>query len=234
MTVDFVGQTFTNSKGREYKVMALDPERKSGQKVYHIKFTESGYETTAKRPDVRSGLIRDRLEPTTYGVASLGFAHTKGNELAYKRWHGMIRRCYDTAYDHYHNYGGAGITVCERWLRFDYFLEDLEKIEGYEKEGFESGALHLDKDIKQQHLQKCQRIYSRETCMFVSKKDNDQFRVNNEHLKHEFKAMSPDGTVFVATGIKAFAREHGLNGSAVAQCLKGNAKQHKGWTFAAV
>jgi hypothetical protein len=231
--VDFIGQVFTNSSGREYEVIALDPVRRNKKKIYHVRFKESGYVTTAAKGEIRSGLIRDKLEPTIYGVASLGNASSK--HPAYGRWFGMVRRCYDTEHVGYHNYGGAGITVCNRWLRFDNFLEDLSSIEGYDKEGFESGDLHLDKDIKQQHLPKEERTYSLETCMFVSKKDNDQVRVNNEHLKHQFKAISPDGEVIMANGIKAFAREYGLNHASVANRLRENSqKPYRGWVLCAV
>lgn len=43
----------------------------------------------------------------------------------YNRWAGMIERCTNPTSLHWPNYGGRGITVCERWLRFDAFLEDM-------------------------------------------------------------------------------------------------------------
>ena len=39
----------------------------------------------------------------------------------YNIWAGMIRRCYDTSKDNYHNYGGKGITVYQSW-RTSYYL----------------------------------------------------------------------------------------------------------------
>jgi hypothetical protein len=33
----------------------------------------------------------------------------------YSIWEGMLRRCFNPNYDRYHNYGGRGITVCDRW-----------------------------------------------------------------------------------------------------------------------
>lgn len=44
----------------------------------------------------------------------------------YKSWWQMNRRCYDTESPSYHNYGGRGIIVCERWRNsFKNFLEDM-------------------------------------------------------------------------------------------------------------
>jgi hypothetical protein len=43
----------------------------------------------------------------------------------YKTWRSMIDRCFDPKSQAYHNYGGRGITVCDRWLKFENFLEDM-------------------------------------------------------------------------------------------------------------
>lgn len=40
-------------------------------------------------------------------------------------WHWMISRCFDSWNASYPNYGGRGITVCERWLTFDNFYADM-------------------------------------------------------------------------------------------------------------
>lgn len=231
---DLTGQVFENNRGRAYQVTSLDPVRRSKQKMYHIKFLESGYETLAARPDVRKGLIRDRLEPTMYGKACLGFASYYDDSKLYQRWHAIISRCYNPSHSSYPSYGAAGITVCERWLRFDFFLQDIPHVEGYQKELVDSSLLHLDKDIKQQHLPKSERVYSLETCMFVSKKDNDSYRVQNESLRHSFTAISADGTVHQVNGIRPFAKENNLNHSMVALRLKQNTRvPYKGWIFIA-
>ena len=38
----------------------------------------------------------------------------------------MIERCTDDKSKDFQNYGGRGITVCERWLSFENFLADME------------------------------------------------------------------------------------------------------------
>jgi len=44
----------------------------------------------------------------------------------YLAWYHLIRRCYDPRTSNFHNYGGRGIAVCERW-RDDFmaFLSDM-------------------------------------------------------------------------------------------------------------
>ncbi len=43
----------------------------------------------------------------------------------YRTWRGMITRCTNDKYPCWKNYGGKGITVCERWLTFENFLADM-------------------------------------------------------------------------------------------------------------
>lgn len=40
-------------------------------------------------------------------------------------WHAMWARCSSPTHVHFKNYGGRGITVCERWRQFESFLEDM-------------------------------------------------------------------------------------------------------------
>jgi len=43
----------------------------------------------------------------------------------YLTWMSMIARCSNPKINGYKNYGGRGITVCERWLKFENFLADV-------------------------------------------------------------------------------------------------------------
>lgn len=49
----------------------------------------------------------------------------------YQSWKAMKRRCLAENSSDYARYGGRGITICERWLRFENFLADMgERPEG--------------------------------------------------------------------------------------------------------
>lgn len=46
----------------------------------------------------------------------------------YSTWRSMLARCYNQKNSNYHNYGGRGITVCDRWLEKDgliNFIKDM-------------------------------------------------------------------------------------------------------------
>lgn len=49
----------------------------------------------------------------------------KHRSLAYNSWAKMIQRCNNPNSDCYKDYGGRGITVCEKWLTYQGFLEDM-------------------------------------------------------------------------------------------------------------
>jgi len=44
----------------------------------------------------------------------------------YRSWDSMIQRCTNPNSPDYKRYGGRGITVCKRWLKFPNFLKDME------------------------------------------------------------------------------------------------------------
>lgn len=43
----------------------------------------------------------------------------------YSTWNGMRSRCNNPNHIHYGKYGGRGIKCCDRWSRYDLFLEDM-------------------------------------------------------------------------------------------------------------
>ena len=45
----------------------------------------------------------------------------------YRAWAAMISRTTDPNSQNYHNYGGRGITVCDRWRDARLFIEDIER-----------------------------------------------------------------------------------------------------------
>lgn len=51
--------------------------------------------------------------------------HRKTGTKEYRTWTRMKERCFNENFIGFHDYGGRGISVCERWLKFENFFEDM-------------------------------------------------------------------------------------------------------------
>jgi hypothetical protein len=106
-------------------------------KSYVVRYRERGVEhkrcarTYAEAVDLKTSIAagipverRESLGPTTHG-------HAGPRSPTYNSWASMKRRCADRQHERWQDYGGRGITVCERWRSFEAFLADMgERPEG--------------------------------------------------------------------------------------------------------
>lgn len=129
----------------------------------------------------------------TVGLSELKSGHTKScgciaNELmsknmsthghsktpTYRTWIGMKSRCQNTNYGRFNDYGGRGITVCERWQSFELFLADM----GERPQGMELDRIDNDGN------------YTKENCRWVSSKENGRNTRKNVFLTHDGKTCT--------------------------------------------
>jgi hypothetical protein len=143
----------------------------------------------------KKGEIKNPYHPSVYGIACIGLMsdgskpkikekngkHTK----SYMMWHDMIKRCYsERLQEKYPTYKGC--KVCERWLVYANFLEDLPLIEGYES--WLNGGYEIDKDKKQVGVEN--KIYSLETCCFITQSENVKEMRARAYQKKKIKKMA--------------------------------------------
>jgi hypothetical protein len=84
--------------------------------------------------------------------------HGMGTTAEYHIWYGMLDRCRNPNSISWKHYGGRGIAVCDRWLRFEEFICDmgkrpdpkmsLDRIDG--DKGYEPGNCRWAAEIEQQ------------------------------------------------------------------------------------
>lgn len=139
-------------------------------------------------------------------------------------YYNMQKRCNDVNHKAYVNYGNKGVKISNEWNSLDGFIRTIDKVQGWNLEKFLNGELSLDKDS----LIKNNKIYSVETCVFISKEENNKYKPNQQK---EFIATSPEGIEFKIFNQSEFAKIHNLNQTNISACLNGRMKTHKKWKF---
>jgi hypothetical protein len=88
-------------------------------------------------------------------------------------WTGMKRRCNNPNDLAYRNYGGRGIIVCERWLKFENFFKDIGEI----PEGKELDRINNNGN------------YTPDNCKLSTRKEQTRNRRTNHLLKYDGKEL---------------------------------------------
>lgn len=101
----------------------------AGKKIHVYRYAvvcDCGRKTTVGEKSISRGRASSAC-----GECEFSRGYRKPHEL-YACWRDMIQRCTNPARPKYKNYGGRGITVCDRWRKsFTNFLEDMgERPEG--------------------------------------------------------------------------------------------------------
>lgn len=231
---DIVGKILLNNEGYKFKVIEYQGFNKLRQRIYKIKFLDSEYvKNEVQRNNLLNGKTKDRLAKSVCGVAGLGFAKKSENKKEYNLWVNMIKRCYDIKSPSYQWYGQKGIKVCEKWLRFDLFLDDLPNINGFDRELFEAGKLKLDKDISSGNdIKHEDKLYSLETCRFVSHLANMKECTSRYNTTKSIKhALLPNGEDIIITNLTDFCKKNNLDYRNVYHVLEGKSSHCKGYKF---
>lgn len=167
--------------------------------------------------------MKDRMKPSVYGVGYLGEGSYKttvngGHAIQYACWTAMIRRCYyKPTLERFPTYEGC--AVCEEWKNYQNFAKWYD--ENYPKDG---KKYYLDKD----QLSGESKIYSPETCQFVTAKKNSELA----HCKEARNIIDPNGVAHSVVNVSEFCRDNGLDSGCMIKVLLGKQKQHKGFRAA--
>jgi hypothetical protein len=88
----------------------------------------------------------------------------------YRIWKAMKSRCKNPNVENYKNYGGRGVTVCNRWaLSFEDFLSDM----GHAPEG-----MSIDRKNGFGN-------YERENCKWSTRKEQANNKRDNTFIEHD-------------------------------------------------
>lgn len=107
------------------RLTVLEQRRRPGIHPRLFVLCDCGIEKEVDRQAVLKGRTRSCgcLEREARFTSSK--THGMSRTRTYETWLAMIKRCSRTDDAAYPQYGGRGITVCERWLTFENFLADM-------------------------------------------------------------------------------------------------------------
>lgn len=128
-------------------------------------------------------------------IKSCGCRKAKSYSLSksptYKSWISAKQRCVNAHNHNYKNYGGRGITMCDRWINsFANFLFDMGE--------------RPSKDYTLDRID-CNGNYEKSNCRWSDKKTQANNRRNNHLLKYKGSILT----------VSIFVEQHGLNMSNV-------------------
>lgn len=150
------------------------------------------------------------------------------HQRVYRLWTAMIYRCYSPiAHERFPTY--KGVQVCDRWLSLSKFAEDIKTLEGYQEWLTGEQRYSLDKDLKGKGL----RIYSPDTCCFISQSCNSKERLLRNPHKVPTRAVVRISTNEEVKEYKSISstKQDGFHSGNVTSCCKGKLKAYKGYKW---
>lgn len=187
-----------------------------------VKFLNTNNVDEFRKDAIIKGEIRDKWAVSFCGVGVIGDIKTRGKyKKYYVLWRNMIKRCYGHC-----NKAYESVTVCDRWLTFQYFYEDVPLIDGWDIDKFETNEIVLDKDVRQRN--KKHKIYSLKTCKWCFVHENS---VIQDRQQKWFKAISPSGEKYTDYNISAFAKKYNLERRQISAVLHKRYNSTCGWHF---
>lgn len=100
--------------------------------------------------------------------------HLMSRTRPYVIWKAMKRRCYNKNDKAYKNYGGRNIKVCDRWMKFENFWEDMKN--GY------SDLLTLDRINNNGNYKKNNCRWATYIEQGLNKRNNIRYFFNGDYL----------------------------------------------------
>lgn len=172
-----IGQIKENKYGSVMKIVKYN----NSEDIW-VEFIKNGSLVHTAWWCFREGEVKNPYDKTVYSVGYLGEGKYKTRENGlptpqYEIWSQMICRCYKEEYHKNKFPTYKDCTVVEEWHNFQNFAawydENFYKIDGE--------RMTLDKDI----LDKNNKVYSPETCIFVPQRINGLF-VKKDSKRGEF------------------------------------------------
>ena len=138
---------------------------------------ECGNEKIILGKNLKSGHTKScgclHIEKTIERSITHGHTTKRNISKTYQAWHDMISRCTNPNNKRYQDYGGRGIKVCKRWLKFENFLEDMGEV----PEGCQIDRIDNNKG------------YDKSNCKWSTRKEQQRNMRNNLYFTYKNKTQ---------------------------------------------
>ena len=226
----YPGSIFLSKNYGSYKILgrALDDNIKLDKFI--IQFIDTNYITTVKTSTIKSGEVKDPYFPIVHNVGYIGegIYNSKNNSREYALWNGMITRCYSKSNN---NPSYKNVSISSDWFCFQNFANDIKYLENYNLWLINKEEYQLDKDVLQKDI--INKIYSKDTCKFLTKKENsDESIYRNILTKVIIAKRISDEYVEEFYNQHEFGKKYNLLYSSISSYLRGIRKSPvNGWIF---
>jgi hypothetical protein len=125
---DFTPETFGRLTTLGPKFL-LPVGRASGKFAYQVCQCSCGNFTVVQTSNLRNGNTNSCGCFRQEFIAAKNKKHSMTGTVEHETWNSMKKRCLNPKHKSYHNYGGRGIRICDRWLDpesgFENFYADM-------------------------------------------------------------------------------------------------------------
>ena len=150
--------------------------------------------------------------------------HSKTNTRLFRIWQGMKDRCYNQNNPAYKYYGGKGVFVCTIWK------DDFQSFYGWAMSNGYDDTKVLDKDILCDENNVNPKLYSPDTCLWVTPEENT-FQTNKSKVKEIYQFDLEGSFIAKYASQSEASRQTNISQGNIRQVLIGNRIQAGGYKW---
>jgi len=117
---------FNNISNQKFGRLTILPKwERKGNHVYWLCLCSCGTKKYISASNLYNGHAQSCGCFNRELIRTRSVTHGKSKTPTYNIWKGMRKRCLNPTDKSFHNYGGRGISVCNRWSKYENFYSDI-------------------------------------------------------------------------------------------------------------